>query len=182
MRKSVSVSFSGVDGAGKSTQIERLVADLSRDHRVEVLWNPLTFWPQSALSQLPRQFRRRLGEGRPALVERRSASTGTQVLERADVRVAGAFTTAFWLVVGSVAAVSSAFSLRRRLRASQADIVILDRFRLDTIVKLQYWYADVPARLLARIVLRLAPAPSLELLMRVRPEDAYARKAEQWSV
>jgi thymidylate kinase len=60
-------------------------------------------------------------------------------------------------------------------------VVILDRYRLDTIVKLQYWYADVPAGLITWVVKRFAPEPDVELFLRVPSDVAYARKAEQWT-
>jgi len=61
-------------------------------------------------------------------------------------------------------------------------VIVLDRYRLDTVVKLQYWYSDVSGHWLARVVEALAPAPDVEFLLRVDPEVAYARKPEQWSV
>ncbi len=182
MKKRVCVSFSGVDGAGKSTQIEALVRELSRDHSVEVLWNPLAFWPQAALSWLPSSLRARLGKGRSRQAEGRASSAPVTTSERADRTTAGPVAKTFWFLVGTFAAVSSALSLQRRLRAARSEIVVLDRFRLDTLVKLQYWYTDVPRSWLARLVLLLAPAPTVELLIRVSPEDAYARKAEEWSI
>jgi thymidylate kinase len=182
MKKRASVSFSGVDGAGKSTQIEALAKALSPDHSVEVLWNPLTFWPQAALSRLPSSVRARLGKGRSGQSEAHRSSALPATSRPDPGTSAGPVVKAFWFLVGTFAAVSSALSLRHRLRAAQADIVILDRFRLDTVVKLQYWYTDVPPGWLARLVLLLAPAPTVELLIRVSPEDAYARKAEEWSI
>ena len=60
--------------------------------------------------------------------------------------------------------------------------MILDRYRMDSIVKLQYWYHDAPPRLISWLVHSLAPAPDVEVFLHVEPEVAYARKPEQWSV
>lgn len=81
-----------------------------------------------------------------------------------------------------MASVSGGLSLRRRAARTSADVLVLDRYRLDAAVKLQFWYPDVSARWLARVVDSLAPAPDLQILLRVAPEVAYARKPEQWSV
>ena len=65
--------------------------------------------------------------------------------------------------------------------ASNAEFLVLDRFRIDTIVKLQYWYPDVPASVLAAVVTALAPAPDVEMYLRVDANVAYERKPEQWT-
>ncbi|WP_446219654.1 hypothetical protein [Micromonospora sp. IBHARD004] len=182
------ISFSGLDGAGKTRQIEALVAALQQDRSVEVLWIPFRIWPESLLNRLPADFRSRLGPRR-----RRSAEASDRATSRYGDKIEGvhdpgaglagnASRSLPWRVVGTLAAVSAGLSLRRRAYASSADVLVLDRYRLDTIVKLQFWYSDVPGRWLARIVGRLAPAPDVEFLLRVDPAVAYERKPEQWSV
>jgi thymidylate kinase len=177
MTKRVYVSLSGVDGAGKSTLIEALRADLAQDYTVEVLWNPLLFWGQGALNKIPERWRSQLGQGRPIKSER-NGPAATAAPPRRRPR---ALAKLFWYVIGTGAAVSAALSLRHRHESAASEIVILDRFRIDTIMKLQYWYGDVSRSLLSRIVLMLAPAPAIEFYLRVPGEVAYARKAEQWS-
>jgi thymidylate kinase len=87
----------------------------------------------------------------------------------------------FWWTVASLAAVSAGNSLRRRMNRMTAEVVVIDRYRLDTIVKLQTWYPAVSPTWLAGIVLRLAPAPDVECLLRVEGAEAYARKPEQYN-
>ena len=180
MTRRVYVSLSGVDGAGKSTLIEALRADLAEDHTVEVLWNPLLFWGQGLLNKIPERWRSQLGQGRPVKSERTSTS-GEHAAPSRPRPGAKALAKLFWYVIGTGAAISAALSLRNRHDSAGSQIVILDRFRIDTIMKLQYWYGDVSRSLLSRIVLALAPAPAVELYLRVPGEVAYARKAEQWS-
>jgi thymidylate kinase len=89
---------------------------------------------------------------------------------------------ATWSSIGTAAAVSAGLALRRRLSASSAEVLVLDRYRLDSTVKLGFWYAEVSTAWLSRVVAWLAPAPDVEILLRVDPAVAYARKAEQWSL
>lgn len=185
-RNQVRISFSGLDGAGKTRQIDALVAALQREHSVEVLWVPVKIWPESLLNRLPAGFRSRMGPGRQVPADASASADPDPGLnpERAlgttrERRTRASF---LWWAVATFAAVTCGLSLRRRASASTADVVVLDRYRLDTVVKLQFWYSEVSGRWLSRIVSFLAPAPDVELLLRVAPEVAYARKPEQWSI
>jgi thymidylate kinase len=189
--KPVRVSFSGLDGAGKTRQIDALVAAVREHHSVEVLWLPTEVWPQPLLNRLPAGFRSRLGPKRPTVVSDPPVSTtgGEQVRpaqdgppSRGGNSFADALRSATWAGIGTVAAVSVGLSLRRRASNGSADVLVLDRYRLDSIVKLQCWYYEVSEEWLARVVRALAPAPNVEFLLRVDPVVAYARKPEQWSV
>lgn len=172
------VSFSGLDGAGKTRQIDALVTALEARHPVDLRWLPFRIWPQGLLNRLPADFRSRLGPRRtttpsPGRHRPRAASgAGTPQRTRGVL----------WRCIGTLAAVSGGMSLRREARPAGTGVLVLDRYRLDAIVKLQFWYPDVPGRWLAGVVNALAPAPDVEFLLRVDPEVAYARKPEQWSV
>jgi thymidylate kinase len=176
----VSVSFSGLDGAGKTRQITEL-----RDHlaatglSVDVVWVPFKIWPEGLLNRLPAGWRSRLGPGRRSSPG--DASQGGPAKAPATNGLVRSARRWAWTVVGGCASVSAGLSLRRRRSGSAADVLVLDRYRLDSIVKLQFWYAEVPAGLLAGLVRRLAPAPDVEILLRVGAEVAYARKPEQWT-
>ena len=58
------ISFSGLDGAGKTRQIDALVRDLERRGRTEVLWIPFKMWPERLVSRLPLSFRNSVGPNR----------------------------------------------------------------------------------------------------------------------
>jgi thymidylate kinase len=172
------VSFSGLDGAGKTRQIDALVAELEQRGRTEVLWVPFRIWPEPLLSRLPASFRSSLGP------KRRSASATTaagRVRPRGMAAVVAPLRRLVWALVGFVAAISAGVSLRRRVAGSNAELLVLDRYRIDSIVKLQYWYPDIPASLLAAVVTAFAPAPDLEIYLRVDADVAYRRKPEQWT-
>ncbi len=176
----VSVSFSGLDGAGKTRQITELRDHLATTGRsVDVVWVPFKIWPEGLLNRLPARWRSRLGPGRRAGAGEASGPGPASASARNGL--VGSARRWVWTVVGAGASVSAGLSLRRRRRGSAADVLVLDRYRLDSIVKLQFWYAEVPAGLLARLVRGVAPAPDVEILLRVDADVAYARKPEQWT-
>lgn len=192
-RQQVRVSFSGLDGAGKSSQVEALLAALGQQERTaEVRWVPFEFWPQQAKSVVPRSLRRRL-RPRHAIdlvdVERpareavsRDGSSPTPDSIRVRGKVVRALRSGTWSLMGPVAAFSTGLNLRRRVSSSDADVLVLDRYRLDSLVKLQWAFPHLSRRWLVGIVGLVAPTPDLEVLFRVQPEVAFARKPEQWAV
>jgi thymidylate kinase len=168
------VSFSGLDGAGKSGQIGALVPDLARSGHTEVLWLRFHMWPAWLVTRLPVSFRSSVP------LSRGSASAEVDGGGLADVSLL--LRRLVRMPIGVMAAVSSGLSLRFRAAGSNAELLVLDRYRIDSIVKLQYWYPDVPASVLAWVVTVLAPAPDLEIYLRVDADVAYRRKREEWSV
>jgi thymidylate kinase len=172
----VRVSFSGLDGAGKSQQIARLVASLGQECSVDVVWLPTKVWPEPLLNRLPAGLRSGLGPKRTAVLER---GPDTPPQRRG---AANRLRSVVWTTIGTVAALSVGSSLHRRASTSSADVVVLDRYRLDSLVKLCIWYTEAPVGWLTGIVRTLAPAADVEVLLRVDPAIAHARKAEQWSV
>jgi thymidylate kinase len=168
------ISFSGLDGAGKSYQIQQLAAFLERaGEEVYVVWAPFKLWPQSLLNRFPAGFRSSLGPKRKRPTDDQPRANASRGSRRVVV--------AAWTAIATVAAFLSAIALRRTVAQSPGSILILDRYRLDTTVKLQYWYPDVSKELLVSIVRRLTPAPTVEVFLAVSPDVAYARKPEQWT-
>lgn len=197
-RRQVRVSFSGLDGAGKSSQIQALVAGLGEQGRhTEVLWLPFGFWPEALKDAVPTRLLRRMrprkdGEGvprqHPEVVGAPPVATSPSRTTMATLRAASAkrVRPALWMVTGTASAMSTGLSLRRRIAGSRADVLVLDRYRLDTLVKLCWVYPRLPQSWLAGIMRLVAPRPDLEVLFRVAPEVAYARKidrpGEEWSL
>jgi thymidylate kinase len=175
---SLVVSFSGLDGAGKTGQIDALVADLERHGTTEVLWVPFKMWPEPLVTRLPVSFR---DSGRPKHGSDSVAGAGDRVRLRWITGVSGLMQRLLRTLIGVIAAISTGLSLRRRAAASNAELLVLDRYRIDSIVKLQYWYPDVPAAVLDRVVTALAPAPDVEIYLRVDADVAYLRKREEWT-
>ena len=172
------VSFSGLDGAGKTGQIEALVRELERRGRTEVLWLRFNMWPDF-VTRLPVSFRSSVPP------RRRNGSAGIGGGRVRLGRVADLSVPLRRLalpVIGVMAAISTGMSLRVRAARSNAELLVLDRYRIDSIVKLQYWYPLAPASMLADLVTALAPAPDLEIYLRVDADVAYRRKPEEWTV
>lgn len=165
--KPVVITFSGIDGAGKSTQIEKLSEYLAqgglRVYR-------LTFWDDVAL------FRKaRAGFSRRVLQRKAGAGTPDLLVDRRDKNA-----QMLPLLIGrAVLYLLDLINLRRvvrEARAVNADFVIFDRYMYDqlAVLPLDHWLA----RFYAGMVLRLTPKPALSYLLDAVPEMARARKPE----
>jgi thymidylate kinase len=172
------VSFSGLDGAGKTRQVDALVEELGGPEHAEVLWVPFRIWPEPLLSKLPASLRSRIGPNRRS---RPPSRAGGPPRPHRTASLVSASRRGIWALIAFIAAVSAGLSLRRRVAVSKSEVLLLDRYRIDSIVKLLYWYPEVSRSLLAGVVRTLAPAPDVEIYLRLDPDTAYLRKPEQWT-
>ncbi len=161
------VSFSGIDGAGKSTQIEALRRHLeAAGHRVRIL----TFWDDVACFTSMREtaghkiFRGDKGVGSPE-----------KPINRRDKNVRSRTMTLVRWCLYFADAVSLRLKLRHILR-SGVDVVICDRYAWDELanLNLRWWFTRIYVRLIARI----APCPDVSFLLDADPIQARARKPE----
>ena len=161
------ISFSGMDGAGKSTQIENLRTYLAEAGlRVHLI----TFWDDVATLA-------RLRESAADALFKGDKGVGSRVrpIHRRDKNVTSWYLTgvrfflylldAIWLRV--VAA---------RAKRSGTDIVIFDRHVYDELANLDLEYTA--SRLYARLLLALAPRPDIAYLLDADPDQARERKPE----
>jgi thymidylate kinase len=161
------VSFSGVDGAGKSTQIRALSASLSQlGLRVRVI----SFWDEVArLTGLRENAGHKIFKGQKGI------GTPSAPVERRDKNVRSLPMTCFRFLLYLL----DAFSLRAmctKLKRSELDVVIFDRYIYDELANLNL---DNPAvRAYASSILKLTPSPDLSLLLDADPVQARARKPE----
>jgi len=161
------VSFSGIDGAGKSTQIQKLREYLGA-HGVAV--KELAFWDNVVM--FPRM---RAGFSRRVLQSDGSIGTPEKPADRRDKNTQNAP-----LLLGrSVLHLFDVMNLRRIVNKSKAEnsgVVIFDRYIYDQLAALpmQSWWA----RAFARVLLRVAPKPDLSYVLDADPEVARARKPE----
>lgn len=161
------VSFSGIDGAGKSTQIAALEAKM-REMSLEVCVLP--FWDRIATLKGVREgaghtlFGGEKGVGRPeAPVNRRDKNV--QSWPMSWVR----------LVLYSL----DALALRRAMKSavrSGNDLVIFDRYIYDELANLNLH--NPLLRVFVRVLMRFVPRPQISYLLDAEPEAARARKPE----
>jgi thymidylate kinase len=164
--KSLLISFSGIDGAGKSTQIEKLRRYLE-DANLPV--RSLTFWDDVAVfSGL------RAGFSRYVLQSDGTVGSPERPAKRRDKNAQS------WpLLLGrSVVYLLDVIKLRRVVREarSHASVVIFDRYIYDQLAALPL--ESRLARAYTRLVLGIAPRLDLSYLLDAVPEDARVRKPE----
>jgi thymidylate kinase len=161
------VSFSGIDGAGKSTQIDALRARLAESGlRVRVL----AFWNEIACLT---QFRESLGHS--IFKGDKGVGSPAAPIERRDKNVQSPVMTASRFVLYLIDALSARHVFRKLLR-SNADVVIFDRFVYDEL-------ANFPLknrfnRLYVRLLMKLVPRPDISYVLDASPTEARARKPE----
>ncbi|HUA14217.1 MAG TPA: thymidylate kinase [Verrucomicrobiae bacterium] len=161
------VSFSGIDGAGKTTQIQALERHLKSFGLSSVRY---TFWEQIAVLRAFREFislsafKGDIGVGSPG-----------NPIQRRDKNVASWYVHLARLVFYALDALKLRLVLARFHR-SRADFVIFDRYIYDELANLPLHRGSV--KLYARLLLRVAPKPHVAYLLDTDPIAACQRKPE----
>jgi thymidylate kinase len=165
--KPLLVSFSGLDGSGKSTQIENLQEFL---HARGLTTKLLAFWDDVVvLSRYREGFVHRVygsqkGIGAPDRpVNRRDKNVRKWYLS--VIRHALYFLDAIHLAI-----------VVRRVRSGNADVIILDRYIYDELANLPL--SNSLSRTFVRLVAAFVPTPDVAYLLDADPEVARARKPE----
>ncbi len=161
------VSFSGLDGAGKTTQIENLRAHLeSRGLKTELL----AFWDNVVVLS-----RYREGFVHKVFKSERGIGAPDKPVSRRDKNVRG------WHVnlARHGLYLLDALNLRRviaRARSRGADVIILDRNIHDELANLPL--ANPLTEAFVKFVAGIAPKPDIVFLLDANPDAARARKPE----
>ncbi len=161
------VSFSGMDGAGKSTQIHRLRTRLM-DAGLQV--SLITFWDDIArLTQLREVSGHKLFKGD------KGVGSPDAPINRRDKNVRSAPMTAVRYFLYLVDAISLRLVVKKALR-SDADFIIFDRYAYDELANLNL--ANPIARAYVRLVMMFVPRPHVSYVLDADPVQARARKPE----
>ena len=161
------ITFSGIDGSGKSTNIATLTAWLTSAGlrvRVATFWDNVVVLPRLRANLTRKLFHGETGVGAPDRpVQRRDKNLrpwyvtlgrcGFYVLDAIHLR---------WLV--------------KRMLDSEADVVIFDRYFYDQLAILPLEQRAV--RIYARLLFKLLPRPDIAYLLDADPEAAFIRKPE----
>jgi thymidylate kinase len=161
------VSFSGIDGAGKTTQIDGVLVWL-REAGLRV--RLLRFWDDIAVAGHLRAamshtlFRSEKGVGSP-----------DKPVQRRDKNVRAWYMTAARLLLYFLDAARLAFVAASASRMD-ADVVVFDRYLYDELANLDL--ENPVARFYTRLLLKLVPHPDVAFLLDADPAQARSRKPE----
>lgn len=163
----VIVSFSGIDGSGKSTQIESLCKRLEEAGLQVRL---ITFWDEVATLKKIRE-----GAGNKVFRGDEGVGTVEKPINRRDKNIR----TPLMTVVRLLLYLLDAVSLRKVTKAalkSRADVVIFDRYLYDEFANLNL--QNRAFRRYARWTMKLVPKSNVSFVLDGDPIEARARKPE----
>lgn len=161
------VSFSGIDGAGKSTQIEALTARLV-ESGLDV--RMIRFWDEIARLKGIRE-----ATGHKVFKGDKGVGSPEAPIERRDKNVQSWPMTLVRLFIYFVDAVSTRHAVKKALR-SGADLVIFDRYTYDELANLKL--SNPLIRLYIRFIMSFVPRPRISYFLDADPLKARARKPE----
>jgi thymidylate kinase len=161
------ISFSGMDGSGKSTNIANLRSALeAAGNRVELVtfWDNVVVFPRLRSKVTAAVFQGETGIGAP-----------DKPVHRRDKNLRPWYATLGRCVLYLFDAIHLR-SVVHRAYASKPDVVIFDRYLFDQLTTLPLERGA--ARLYARFLYSFVPHPDLAYLLDADPEAAFARKPE----
>lgn len=161
------VSFSGIDGAGKSTQIEALH---SRLKQAGVRTLSVTFWDEVA-----RMTRIREVTGHTLFKGDKGVGTPAKPVNRRDKNVISWYMTVARYFLYLFDAVSLCMVVAK-VRRADVDIVIFDRYLYDELANLSLRNRITKAYIW--LLLQFVPKPEICFLLDADPVQARARKPE----
>ena len=167
IRSPLLITFSGVDGAGKSTQIENLRERLAS---AGLKIRQLAFWDDVVVGT-----RYREGFVHKVYGSEKGIGAPDKPVNRRDKNMRGWYLTCLRHAMYLLDAINLRFVMGKALR-SGTDVVIVDRYIYDELVNLPMDRAAT--RSFVRMAASLVPRPDIAYLLDADPEAARARKPE----
>jgi thymidylate kinase len=161
------ISFSGMDGAGKSTQISNLRA-YAEDLGLRV--TQLAFWDDVVVLKPYRE-----GFVQKVFKSEKGIGSPEKPVERRDKNVRGWHLNLVRHGLYSLDAVHLR-SVTNRVRKSDADLVIMDRYIYDELANLPL--ENPVTRAYVHAVMKMVPHPDVSFVLDADPVLARARKPE----
>jgi thymidylate kinase len=182
-RRGAVIAFSGLDGSGKSTQARHLADALERlGFDVGVLWTSVASHPawlgilaraaKGSLAVLARAVGRSVEPDLSAAALRGSEDAGKAIRRRSDLL------TFSW---STIVTLRVALHIARKTwpRLARGQVVICDRYTLDSCAHLAYQYGEKRSYRVQLALLRLlCPTPERAYFLDVDPAIAARRKPE----
>ena len=167
------ITFSGLDGAGKSTLIEWLrVALEAQRHRVTVLHLEHNVGVYATVRRV-RDGVARLARREPGTAVPTAPSRGRIATLLRRIRDAVVWSKVVRRVIYPLD-VAVFLCYRAYIEGIRGQVLIMDRYFYDILVDV----SSPRARGWIRWLKRITPTPTLPVLLDTGPEDAYARKGE----
>jgi thymidylate kinase len=167
-RRTMLISFSGVDGSGKSTQIDNLRSALQSAGLTTSL---LAFWDNVVVGVKYRE-----GFVHKVYKSERGIGAPGKPVNRRDKNMRGWHLTLARHFLYLMDALNLRRVVAREKRKSGVDVVILDRYIFDELSNLNL--ANPLSRRFVKFVQAIVPRPDIAYLLDADPVAAYARKPE----
>lgn len=169
MKKGVFVSFSGLDSAGKTTQIVRLSSRLKdTDLTCKYLWARGGYTPLF-------EFLKKLLRKSPGQILPHSGNSSTR-----DKAFKNRLIRKVWLLLAQLDLVVY-FNLYLRFLRRRYDVVILDRYIIDTWVdfKIGFPAEKFDSTMVWKFLRRFSPKPDRAFFLTIKVEDSIRRGEEK---
>ena len=161
------VSFSGIDGAGKSTQIHALRTQMES---LGVSVSLVPFWDDVATLTRLRET-----TGHAVFKGEKGIGSPEKPVNRRDKNVQSKSMTVFRLFLYFLDALSLR-RIARKAKRSHSGLIIFDRYAYDELANLNL--RNPILRSYAKLIMTLVPYPDISFLLDADPVQARARKPE----
>ena len=162
------VSFSGIDGSGKTTQITNLLGAL---HAAGFKTRLLTFWDNVVVGA-----RYREGFVHQVFKSERGIGAPGKPVKRRDKNVRGWHLSLARHLLYLLDAIHLCRVIASERQGRGTQVIVLDRYIYDELVNLNL--RNPFSRAFVRFVHRMVPLPGVAFLLDADPDAAWARKPE----